>query len=130
MKPQMKQGTATLIAASFWSIARSALLMLMLAVTLTLSSLWLGLTPGYAAENQPDAEEQIERAYDEFGQSTGNREEIYQERLQEGQDPEKMPKPYKRVPSFADANKEVPPTSALETTISRVREAVQDTVGR
>ncbi|HEY9736326.1 MAG TPA: hypothetical protein V6D06_08590 [Trichocoleus sp.] len=129
MKPQMKQGTARIIAASVWSIARSALIMLMLAVTLTLSSLWLGLAPGYAAET-PDPEEQVGRAYDEFGQSTGIREEIYQERLQEGQDPEKMPKPYKRVPSFADSSKEVPPTSALETTVSRVREAVENTLDR
>lgn len=82
--------------------------------------------PSIAADNSASerltTEERLDRAFDEYGTTTGIQEEIYQKRLSEGQDPEKMPKPYKRI--VGTNNKEVPETSALETSISKVRELV------
>lgn len=81
--------------------------------------------PSYAASSssaQLNSEEKLDRAFDGFSEGAGQAESIYQERLNEGQDPEKMPKPFKRIQSLENKNKEVPATSLLETTVSRVRE--------
>ena len=53
-------------------------------------------------------EEKIDRAYEE-SEGTGIAEEVYQQRLQAGQNPEKMPKPYTRIVDLE--GKEVPETS-------------------
>lgn len=87
--------------------------------------------PAYAADTGStlSSQESIERAYEEFGEATGIREEVYQQRLSEGQNPEKMPKPYKRVESFAD-RKEVPATSLVETAVSKTRSVVEKATGQ
>lgn len=83
--------------------------------------------PSSASPSELTPDEQIDRAY-ELSTSTGLEEEIYQERLQEGQDPEAMPKPFRRV---RDAEgRAVPETSLLEKTIDKAREAVDDRKGK
>jgi hypothetical protein len=107
------------------------LLVLTLVTLLNLSGLFgLFTAPSYATNtNQLTSEEQSDRAYDGFGPDAGIEEEVYQQRLQEGQDPEKMPKPYKRIESLKD-RKEVPQTSALETAVSKTRELVDGVTGK
>ncbi|MBE9009524.1 hypothetical protein IQ250_04825 [Pseudanabaenaceae cyanobacterium LEGE 13415] len=81
--------------------------------------------PSYAAPME-NAEEATDRAYEET-EAAGIQEEIYQQRVQEGQDPEKMPQPFKR---FVDAQgKEVPQTSLVETSVSKVRELTKKIAG-
>ncbi|HEY9879930.1 MAG TPA: hypothetical protein V6D29_15860 [Leptolyngbyaceae cyanobacterium] len=109
-----------------WGTYRSVFLGLALIAMLVLPLFWLDLQPSYAASAQANNENPVDRAYEEFSLEAGNQEEIYQERLKQGEDPEKMPGPFKRVPSLADSSKEVPETSAVETTISRVRELVDN----
>lgn len=87
--------------------------------------------PSYASHlsSSPSisAEEQIDRAFEET-EAAGIQEEIYQQRLQEGQNPEQMPKPFKRI---VDAEgKEVPETSLIETSVSKVRELTQKVTGK
>lgn len=105
------------------------ILVLALVTLLNLSGLFLLFNPPSLAipdsPNQLTNEDKIERAYDGYGADSGIREEIYQERLKEGENPEKMPKPFKRIKDLN--NKEVPETSLLETTVSKVRELVGDT---
>ena len=67
-------------------------------------------------------EEKIDRAYEER-EGTGIAEEVYQQRLQAGQNPEKMPKPYTRMIDLE--GKEVPETSFVEKSVSQVRDAVE-----
>jgi len=84
---------------------------------------------GFAAQAAPssDANEAIERAYT-MSQEAGLREEIYQERLEEGESPEGMPKPYKRV---LDAEGQpIPETSFIEKTVDKARELVEDVTGK
>lgn len=111
-----------------WGTYRSVFLGLALIALFVLPLFWLDLQPSYAANSggQGSNDGPVDRAYEEFSLEAGNQEEIYQQRLKEGQDPEKMPGPFKRVPSLADSSKEVPETSAVETTISRVRELVDN----
>ncbi|HEY9877861.1 MAG TPA: hypothetical protein V6D29_05360 [Leptolyngbyaceae cyanobacterium] len=111
-----------------WGTYRSVFLGLALIALLVVPLYWLDLQPSYAASAKPELsnENPVDRAYEEFSLEAGIQEEIYQERLKQGEDPEKMPGPFKRVPSLADSSKEVPETSAVETTISRVRELVED----
>ncbi|MBW4422531.1 MAG: hypothetical protein KME13_25520 [Myxacorys californica WJT36-NPBG1] len=101
---------------------------LAVAVLLTLLTMtsWIGLSQASfaapSASNAVSPEDQEERAYDGFSTSTGIQEDTYQQRLQEGQDPEKMPKPYKRI---KDAQgKEVPETSFVEKSVSKVRQLI------
>ncbi|MBD2258033.1 hypothetical protein [Pseudanabaena sp. FACHB-2040] len=109
-------------------VCRRGLAAVVLAGLLTLISLGTGLQPSYAAAEPPNpaVNQEVERAYNVYGQETGAQEEIYQQRLREGENPETMPDPYKRVPSLADKTKEVPETSALETTVSRLRELIDN----
>ena len=104
------------------------ILVLALVTLLNLSGLFLVFNPPSLAipesPYQLTNEDKLDRAYDGYGADSGIREEIYQERLKEGQNPEEMPKPFKRI---KDLNKEVPETSLLETTVSKVRELVGDT---
>ncbi len=82
--------------------------------------------PSYAAtatSNQLSREEEIDRAY-EYRQGAGEREEIYQKRLEEGQNPEKMPKPFERILDLNE-QKEVPETSLVEKSVSKVREIIE-----
>ena len=111
-----------------WSGCRQSLAALLLAGLISLMGLGWGAAPSYAAASVPNpmANQEVERAYNVFGPETGAQEEVYQQRLKEGQDPEHMPDPYKRVPSLADKTKEVPETSPLETTVSRVRELIDN----
>ncbi|MBD0334712.1 MAG: hypothetical protein ICV62_04425 [Cyanobacteria bacterium Co-bin13] len=111
---------------------RRGLATVVLAGLLTLMSFSAGLSPSYAAAEPPNpaVNQEVERAYNVYGQETGTQEEIYQQRLKNGENPETMPDPYKRVPSLADKSKEVPETSALETTISRARELIDNVTGQ
>jgi hypothetical protein len=87
------------------------------------AGLFLGLAPAQAMADTNPSQDAIDRAYD-VRVSSGQYEEAYQQRLQDGQDPEKMSRAFERVPSFADKTKEVPETSALEKIVSKTREAV------
>ncbi|GAP98470.1 hypothetical protein [Leptolyngbya sp. NIES-2104] len=84
--------------------------------------------PAHAASSSGvSSQEQIDRAYEET-EAAGIQEEIYQQRLREGENPEKMPKPFKRI---VDAEgKEVPQTSLIETSVSKVRELTQKVTGK
>lgn len=115
------------ILAFFWHRLGQILATLVLSTLLYLPlSHLLGVQPAYAAStrNNQDTQETIERAYEEFGGDAGAREEIYRQRIQEGQDPEKMPRAFRHVESYAD-RKEVPETSLLETTVSKTRQLLQ-----
>jgi hypothetical protein len=107
------------------------LLVLALVTLLNLSGLFgLFAAPSYAINSDRlNQEEQRDRAYDGFGPDAGIEEEVYQQRLREGQDPEKMPKPYKRIESLSN-RKEVPQTSAVETAVSKTRELLEDVTGK
>jgi hypothetical protein len=88
-----------------------------------------GVQPSYAASTTSNSQGEVERAYEEFGEDAGIREEIYQQRLQEGQNPEKMPRPYGHIESFADRT-EVPETSLVEKTVSKVRQVLKPDAGK
>ena len=81
--------------------------------------------PSFADSLTP--EEKIDRAYEE-SEGTGIAEEVYQQRLREGQNPEKMPKPYTRIVDLE--GKEVPETSFVEKSVSKVRDAVEKVTGK
>lgn len=107
------------------STLRRTLVAAALFTLMTVTS-WMGLSQiSLAAPNSAGTlppEDQEERAYDDYGTTTGLQEDIYQQRLKEGQNPEKMPKPYKRI---KDAQgKEVPETSFVEKSVSKVRQLV------
>ena len=107
-----------------WGVALVALLLL--------PSFFLLGQPSYASPFAPDrlnSDDQVERGYDAYGEDAGTQEEIYQQRLNEGQDPEKMPKPYKRVRDIT-GKKEVPETSLLETSVSKARGLVDKATGK
>jgi hypothetical protein len=108
-----------------WLQGRRVLIALVLVLLMHLSVLGFA-DPSYAAGALNNSEltqsDKLDRAY-EWGESTGLKEEIYQQRLQEGQDPEKMPRPYKRMRSF-DKQQEVPETSLVEKAASQVRQLV------
>lgn len=81
--------------------------------------------PAQAASGVSE-EEKLDRAYEET-EAAGIQEEIYQQRLKEGQNPEKMRGAFKRV---VDAEgKEVPQTSFVETSVSKVRELTKKIAG-
>ncbi|MBD2103143.1 hypothetical protein [Leptolyngbya sp. FACHB-261] len=110
---------------TFEQIFRQKVLMIALISLIQLSGLFLFLQPGYAAETPGQslsAGEKVERAYDGYSQNSGVREETYLQKVDAGQDPEKLPEPYKRITSLD--GKEVPKTSALESTVSKVRNLV------
>lgn len=95
-----------------------------LTVVVSLLSLFIFIQqPSYATiDKSLTPQEQIDRAY-EFSEVAGLREETYQQRLQEGQDPESMPKPYRRV---KDAEgRTIPETSTLEKSIDKARGLVE-----
>jgi hypothetical protein len=88
---------------------------------------WLGLSiavtaPSHAGSSGLTPEDQLDRAY-EYTERAGQEEEIYRERLEEGQDPESMPKPFRRIEDLQ--GQEVPETSSLETAVSKVRSLVE-----
>ena len=107
-----------------------------LATLIAVSGLFfLSIAPSYAAQD-PDykaltpqdssykpltPEEKIDRAYD-LREGVGMEEEIFQEKLSEGQNPEKLPNPYKRVKGVD--GQEVPETSLLEEAVGKVKELV------
>jgi hypothetical protein len=102
-----------------------------LALVLQFSSLFLLHQPSFAATNtteQSTNEEKIERAYDEFGEDAGMREEAYQRRLNKGENPEKMPKPYKHIVDLE--GKEVPQTSLVEASVSKAKGLVEKVTGK
>ncbi|WP_190376664.1 hypothetical protein [Leptolyngbya sp. FACHB-17] len=110
---------------------RRTIAVVSLVVLFTVSNFVFLNLPSYAAppssSSSISAEEQIDRAFEET-EAAGIQEEIYQQRLQEGQDPEKMPGPFKRI---VDAEgKEVPETSLIETSVSKVRELTQKVTGK
>lgn len=78
--------------------------------------------------NGQAADEQIDRAYSEFSQEAGLQEEIFQKRVEEGENPESLPQPYKRIQSLTD--REVPETSLVETAVSKTRQLVNDLKGQ
>jgi hypothetical protein len=93
-----------------------------LSVLISVCGLFLLLDqPAYAASSSPDpaAEAKIDRAY-EFSEEAGIREEIYQERLEEGQNLKDAPKPFQRIEGTN--HREVPKTSFVEEATSKVRE--------
>jgi hypothetical protein len=99
------------------------LIVLTLSVLLSVFSLLtVSAAPSYAADNLTPADK-IDRAY-KFSEDTGIEEEVYQRRLEEGQDPEAMPKPYKRIKNAE--GQLVPETSLLETTVEKTREFVEN----
>lgn len=113
-------------------VLRQAIAITTLVALLTLSNLGFLTQPSYAAaassqvSNSISTEDQTDRAYEET-EAAGIQEEIYQQRLQEGQNPDKMPKPFKRI---VDAQgKEVPETSLIETSVSKVREFTKKVTG-
>lgn len=83
---------------------------------------------GFAAEAAPsvDAEEAIDRAYT-LSEEAGLQEEIYQERLEEAESPDNLPKPYERILDL-DGNP-VPETSLVEKTVEKARELIEDVTG-
>ncbi|HEY9698564.1 MAG TPA: hypothetical protein V6D10_14975 [Trichocoleus sp.] len=100
-----------------------------------LLTVWVWVTgslilPHFASDAlaAPQQEERLDRAYEEFGQGAGLQEEIFQERVQQGENPEDLPKPYKRIKNFE--GKEVPPTSLLEKTVSKAQDLVEKVTGK
>lgn len=91
---------------------------------LMLVTIGLIVQPSFADSLTP--EEKIDRAYEE-SEATGIAEEIYQKRLQEGQNPEKLPQPYKRIVDLE--GKEVPETSFIEKSVTTVRDTVEKITG-
>ncbi|MGF1481275.1 MAG: hypothetical protein ACFB4I_17625 [Cyanophyceae cyanobacterium] len=81
------------------------------------------LTPRTSSYKPLTPEEKIDRAYD-LREGVGMEEEFFQEEVQEGNNPENMPAPYKRV-TGAEGQK-VPETSPLEEIVGKVREAIGD----
>ncbi|BAU14238.1 hypothetical protein LEP3755_47840 [Leptolyngbya sp. NIES-3755] len=100
---------------------------LSIAVLITVITFGFVTLPSNAAtQSSVNSEAATDRAYEET-EAAGIQEEIYQQRLQEGQDPEKMPQPFKRI---VDAQgKEVPQTSLVETSVSKVRELTKKISG-
>ena len=94
------------------------------AVSLLVMMGWMA-QPSFADSLTP--EEKIDRAYEE-SEGTGIAEEVYQQRLQAGQNPEKMPKPYTRIADLE--GKEVPETSFVEKSVSKVRDAIEKATGK
>ena len=76
---------------------------------------------------RPTSEEAIERAY-EFGEGAGIREEVYQQKVQKGENPATMPKPYRR--DIKADKTAVPETSLLEETIDKGREVIEKVTGK
>jgi hypothetical protein len=101
-------------------------------VFITVTNFGLLTLPSHAAtlssqaSGQISAEDKTDRAYEET-EAAGLQEEIYQQRVQEGQRPEAMPQPFKRI---VDAKgKEVPQTSWIETSVSKARQLTQKMMG-
>lgn len=116
------------MALSLRRMLRQTIAIATLFVLLTVSNFIFLNLPSYAAQSSSSisAEDKIDRAYEET-EAAGIQEEIYQQRLQEGQNPEKMPKPFKRI---VDAQgKEVPETGLIETSVSKVRELTKKVAG-
>jgi hypothetical protein len=117
------------------SVLRRTIVPVMLLALITVST-WVGFVnqPSFAAtvsstaSNSISTEEKTNRAYDEYSEAAGIQEDVYQQRLKEGQDPEKMPKPYKRIKD--SQGKEVPETSFVEKSVSKVRGLVDNVSGQ
>ncbi len=103
-------------------IMRQSAIVLMVALLILLGFV---NQPSFAQMLTP--EEKIDRAYEE-SEATGIAEEIYQQRLKEGQNPEKMPKPFKHLVDLE--GKEVPDTSITEKAVTTVRNAVEKVTGK
>lgn len=69
------------------------------------------------------AEEKLQRAYDVYDQDAGMREEIYQQKMREQQDAEKVPRSLERIQDLR--GKDVPETSVVETAVSKVKQLLQ-----
>ncbi len=110
-------------------VLRQTIAIVTLFALLTVSNLVFLNLPSIAApmsSSSSSTADQVDRAYEET-EAAGIQEDIYQQRLQEGQNPEKMPKPFKRI---VDAQgKEVPETSLIETSVSKVRELTKKIAG-
>lgn len=114
-------------------VLRQTMTIVTLVALITVSNLVFLNLPSHAAtlisqssDESSSPQAKIDRAYQE-DEAAGIREEIYQQRLQEGQNPENMPKPYKRI---VDAQgKEVPETSLIETSVSKVRQLTKKIAG-
>lgn len=96
-----------------------------------ISGFWALLEqPSYAAapfaSDRVNPQEQIDRAY-EYGTDTGIREEEYQKRISQGENPEKMPKPYKR---FTKDNQETPKTSLVEEAANKTEQLIHSVKGQ
>lgn len=111
------------------SVLRRAIVVVALIALFTVSNFVFLNLPSYAASSQSSisAEEKIDRAYEET-EAAGIQEEIYQQRLQEGQTPEMMRGPLKRTVDVE--GKEVPETSLVETSVSKVRELTKKVTGK
>ena len=106
-------------------------LVLGLITLISLSGLFTFLQqPSYASAQTSDslsAEEKVDRAYS-LRVGTGIREEEYQQRQQQGEDPTKMKDPYTRD---IKADKEaVPQTSGFEKKIDRTRNLAGKVTGK
>lgn len=116
----------------FLSTFRQALpgkiLTLALAIFMQFSGLFFVSQPSYAAAASLSDDDKIERAYDGFSEGTGIAEEVYQQRLKEGENPEKMPKPYRRIVDLE--GKEVPETSFVEKSVSQAKQLVEKVTGK
>lgn len=107
---------------NFGQIIRRSMIVLMVTMLIMLGFV---NQPSFAQELTP--EEKIDRAYEE-SEATGIAEEIYQQRLKEGQNPEKMPKPFKHIVDLE--GKEVPDSSITEKAVAGVREAIEKVTGK
>lgn len=106
-------------------------LVLGLITFISLSGLFTFLQqPSYASaqtNNSLSAEEKVDRAYS-LRVGTGIREEEYQQRQQQGQDPTKMKNPYTR--EIKADQEAVPETSGYEKTIDRTRNLAGKVTGK
>ncbi|NJL23078.1 MAG: hypothetical protein HC895_23260 [Leptolyngbyaceae cyanobacterium SM1_3_5] len=100
---------------------RKILAIALLAVTLLG---WGGLTA--QAAPSVNAEEAIDRAYT-MSEEAGLQEEIYQERIEEAESPDNLPKPYERILDLK--GNPVPETSLVEKTVEKARELIEDVKG-
>ena len=115
-----------------WQVVQQKVWGFALIALLLVPSFFLVGQSSYASTYVPEQlnpDDQVERGYDAYGEDAGTQEDIYQQRLQEGQNPEKMPKPYNRVRDIT-GKKEVPETSLLETSVSKARGIVDRVTGK
>ncbi|MBD2092801.1 hypothetical protein H6F67_23405 [Microcoleus sp. FACHB-1515] len=106
---------------------RSVMRSLQKALAIALLAVMLfGLGEFAAQAATTSADEAIDRAYT-LSEEAGLQEEIYQQRLEEAESPDNLPKPYERV---LDLNgNPVPETSLVEKTVEKARELIEDVTG-